>query len=402
MPTDLATRPTLPAVGWSHESAMHATGIIAPMPAIDGENGRIWLPGMSTATSPGLPLQAYVQMMHLYASILEADRLMEPNRDKLRLPGAADSPCFPKSQHSGALTELTPSTRHENLFYKREDRTVTKAYKVRGAFTGMARVMQTENCEGGFFAVSTGNHALGILKAAELLRPPSVRIVVPLNCAEHKLSRITGRVEELCEQGLNASIVRWGDNFDHARSWALEQAGTSDAYYLDPYCNPWVVSGQGTIGLELYRQVADLLATRPEVDEVAVVVPIGGGGLLSGVATAFKLAAAWDSRFRDVTVKFMGLRLASLESQYGDAIIVKHPAPGNGELFEALEIPVERVTDEMMYQGMKTVFEDIDARVEGPSGVTVVPVLTRDDWRPTETRLVVSLLSGGNVNDIAF
>mgnify|MGYP002779671625 CR=1 FL=1 len=153
---------------------------------------------------------------------------------------------------------------------------------------------------------------------------------------------------------MDASVLYIGDGFDEARQWALNLQGGGDAYYLDPYSNPWVVAGQGTIGLELYRQLAPLLADRPEIREVVLLSPIGGGGLLAGTALALKFASAWDARFRDVALRFVGLPLASLQSQYGDAIKVKDVASGNRMLFEPA-------------------------------------------WAPSPERLTVCLVSGGNV-----
>ncbi|MBY0404257.1 MAG: pyridoxal-phosphate dependent enzyme, partial [Cyanobacteria bacterium] len=84
------------------------------------------------------------------------------------------------------LTPLDPSQMMGNLLYKREDLTLTKAYKLRGAVVGMAYALETLGYQK-FLTVSTGNHALGVLKAAELLKPQQIRLVVPLNTSPYKL-----------------------------------------------------------------------------------------------------------------------------------------------------------------------------------------------------------------------
>jgi threonine dehydratase len=350
-------------------------------------NGRINIPGLPN----GMSVEAYIPLLHLYTSILEADRLIQPFRKALSL-----KPRTLGNQLSSAVTALDASKLTSNLFYKREDQTAIKAYKARGAFCGMKRVMDTSG-EDNFLAVSTGNHALGVLKAAELLHPKKVKIVVPNNTSEVKLKTINSKVLGVRHKGVDASVLYLGDTFDEARDWAISQQLGGDGYYLDPYSNPWVVAGQGTIGLEIFRQLGSILQQRPEVEEVVVVSPIGGGGLLAGTATALRMAAAWDARFRQVDLKFVGLRLQNLFTKYGDAIRVKSVAEGNQLVFETLGIPQFKISDEMMAWGMQYALNDLGDKIEGPSGATVYTALHRKDCLPSEKRLVVCIVSGGNV-----
>lgn len=349
-------------------------------PAISHE-GRIQLPGIPA----GLSLEAYLPLLHLYASILEANRVLDRFRPHL-------------GQHTtlgpqAPLTPLMPSTT-PHLFYKREDLTVTRAYKVRGAVVGMAKVMEQQEKKH-FLAVSTGNHALGVLEAARLLRPQGVRIVIPENTAPTKQEKLTARIQALQAQGVSASLVFAGNTFDEARDWALTQRQPQE-YYLDPYSDPWVVAGQGTIGLELLQQLAPILEQYP-AEAVTLIAPVGGGGLLAGTATALKLGAAWDPRFRSVTLDFVGLRLGDFASPLGDAIRVHAMASTNQQVFTHLEINTQRLSDADMRLGQQTVRDDLGVVVEGASAGTVVPVLTQPECQPTDHRLVVCLLSGGNV-----
>ncbi len=352
------------------------------MNALLGADGRISMPGLPS----GLSVDAYLPLVHLYASVLEASRVLDRYRNPLSQV-AGDNPQVP-------LTPLNPSNEIRNLFYKREDLTITQAYKVRGAVVGMAKVMENYN-PARFLAVSTGNHALGVLKAAELLRPASVRLVVPHNTAACKLEKISDRIHALQAQHLQAELVKVGETFDEAREWAMNQA--EGEYYLDPYSDPWVVAGQGTVGLELFRQLKPLVMTR-SVEEVVVIAPIGGGGLLAGTATALKVASAWDPRFRDVNLKLVGVRLSSLDTVYGDAIRVDQVASGNRMLFDYLGVSVHEIHDGHMAEGMQQVREDLGVYVEGASGATLYPALYLPEFSPRANRLVVCLLSGGNVN----
>jgi threonine dehydratase len=330
--------------------------------------------------------------VHLYTRILEASRILDRYRAKLRYNATGCG----EGQDQSPLTPLQPSRLVQDLYYKREDLTATRAYKVRGALVSMSKNMENQAAER-FIAVSTGNHAMGVLKAAELLRPASVRIVAPHNTAPWKLEKINRKVCSLLEQGVQAELLLRGETFDEARLWALEsQNGNSDETYLDPYGDPWVVAGQGTLGLELLSQLLPLLEERL-YEAVTVVSPVGGGGLLTGTAAAFKMAAAWEPRFRDVEINFVGMRLADLDAPLGDAIRVAQVETANTVLLNAMQVPLHLMTNVEMERGVRFVQSDLGEKVEGASGGAVFPALPGGALEPSANRLVVSILSGANI-----
>lgn len=352
-------------------------------------NGRIRLPGFPPGASSDLPVESYLPLVHLYANILEAGRILDRYRSQLRR-----NPGVVSLADQNPVTELTSSGLRLHLFYKREDQTITRAYKVRGAVVGMAKRMQTDALEK-FMTVSTGNHALGVLKAAELLRPASVRLVIPENTAPHKVDKIQLAMDKLRRTNVRVDLLYKGRTFDKARSWALQHQHR-DEYYLDPYSDPWVVAGQGTLGLELVQQVGQVLKEH-SYKELLLISPVGGGGLLTGTATALRMAVAWEPAFRDVALHFKGLRLENLESALGDAIRVHTVAESNLELLNALNVPLETVSDEQMAVGVDFVKSDLGHRIEGASGAAVAWALEKESCKPTGNRLVICLLSGGNV-----
>ncbi len=357
-----------------------------PIIGIDGGiDSIICIPGMPG----GFSMASYLRLIHLYVDALEAKRILEKYRTELTLYEASES----DNPSQEPLTPLVASNHVENLFYKCEYQTVTRAYKLRGATVCMAKMMECGRKR--FLAVSTGNHALGVLKAAELLNPDSVRIVVPRNTASGKAQKIRDRVAALLERGVHAEVVFAGDAFDDAREWAMAQ--DDGEYYIDPYNDRWVVAGQGTIGLELFYQLVPLVEARPDLKELQVVVPVGGGGLLAGTATALKLAFARDFRFSHLKVNVLGLRLADLGSVLGDAIRVQELAPDNQVLFDLLRVETLRITDEQMAEGARFAEADRGAPVEGAAGGTLYPVRCLDAYRPSQERLSVCVLSGGNV-----
>lgn len=357
------------------------------IPAID-EDGRIRLPGFPA----GLSIQSYLPLVHQYAKVLEAGRILDRYRSHLRLSEPANQ-ALRGNTPQAPLTALTPSTLLAHLHYKREDQTATRAYKVRGAVVGMAKQMESGNVKR-FLTVSTGNHALGVLKAAELLLPQSVRLVVPSSTASVKLEKLRKAINGLNAKGVQADLLFRGETFDEARSWALANQSEDEAY-LDPYSDPWVVAGQGTLGLELLEQIGGLLQ-QGDYEEVVVISPIGGGGLLTGTATALKMASAWEPAFRNVNVRFLGLRLDDLNAPLGDAIRVAAMAPANELALQSLGVTVRTMTQSQMEQGVEFVHYDLDQPVEGASGGTLYPLLSDEAYKPTPRRLVVSLLSGGN------
>ena len=373
---------TVPAASTSKKQAIQDTTIRG--------DGRITLPGIRA----GLSSLDYQPLVELYQSIQEAREFLAPNYERLRGEGI-------ETGHPNWITPLTQSRLLKNLFYKREDLTSTRAYKVRGAVVSMSHAMENKkNGEKGFqkfLTVSTGNHALGVLKAAEILRPEQVRVAIPTNTPEVKLNRMKAAMDLLNETGVKAEIVVFGSVFDETRAWASSQENPGE-FYIDPYADPWVVAGQGSIGMELCEQLAPYLEAHPEIHELIVITPVGGGGLLTGTATALRLSAVWESAFKNVSPHFMGMRLYDCYgSKLGDAIRVKHIADNNRHMFSKLGIPTLELDDEQLKAGQDFILQDIDALVEGASASTVYPPIMFDNYHPTKTRLVVCLISGGNI-----
>jgi threonine dehydratase len=385
----------LESLNSSQKFDLHQSVISAAAVSID-ETGRIRLPGFPA----GLSVQSYFPLVHLYAKVQEASRILDRFRDSLRLPGAdifansTNNNDSVKPALQAPLTALTPSKKLPHFYYKREDQTVTRAYKVRGAVVGMAKVMESGEADR-FLAVSTGNHALGVLKAAELLRPQSVRLVVPASTAPLKLQKLQEAIDGLNANSVQADLLFKGETFDEARAWALENVAEGEAY-LDPYNDPWVVAGQGTLGLELLRQIGDILRKNSNYEEVVIISPVGGGGLLTGTATALKLGALWEPVFRNVSIRLAGQRLDDFNSPLGDAIRVAHMADSNRILLENLQVPLRDMSNAHMAEGMDYVLADLGAKVEGASGGAVYPALADADYQPNQKRLVLSVLSGGN------
>ncbi|KHL02240.1 threonine ammonia-lyase [Sinomonas humi] len=169
---------------------------------------------------------------------------------------------------SRALAQVTGS----EVFFKCENLQRAGSFKVRGAYVRMAR-LSAEERELGVVAASAGNHAQGVAVAAKRLGIRA-RIYMPLGVALPKLQATRSH---------GAEVVLHGHNVDEALAEAKRYAEETGAVFVHPFDNADVVAGQGTVGLEILEQI-------PDVD--TILMGVGGGGLLAGVAVAVKARAA--------------------------------------------------------------------------------------------------------------
>ncbi len=176
------------------------------------------------------------------------------------------------------IVRRTPLTRSERLsealgvdvHLKREDQQKCRSFKVRGAYARMVALSPTER-ERGVVCASAGNHAQGVAYACAQLEVRGT-IYLPSNTPRQKRNRIRDIGGPWVEQ------VIVDGTFDRANALAQEAARVSGRTYVHPYDDPVTIAGQGTIGVELAEQM-------PE-DTAAVLVPVGGGGLVAGIASA--------------------------------------------------------------------------------------------------------------------
>ena len=323
----------------------------------------------------------------LYTSIIDAKKML--SKYKTALSTAVDF-------GNDCITPLSESTKYPMLFYKREDLTSIKAYKVRGAFYQMSKILEKNNSPKlRFVAASTGNHALGVLKAAEILQIPNVAICISECVTEFKKQELKKRVLNLKSRGVNAELIVYGEDFDQTNQFAKDMAkADSYSFYIDPYNTHNAVAGQGTIGLELLSQLESKKFNK--LKELTVVVPIGGGGLISGISCALKSGIKNSPALRNLKLRVVGVKLADLESLHGDAIKVKAVGSHNDEYINYFVEKKFNIDDKDMEKGIDFVYNDIGVKVEGASAGTLKPILD-NMVTPSETHAVICILSGGNV-----
>src|SRR3954453_5194315 len=274
------------------------------------------------------------------------------------------------------------------VFLKCENLQRAGSFKIRGAYTRIARLTDAERAHG-VVAASAGNHAQGVALAGQMLGTP-VRVYMPSNAPLPKVqaTRAYGAEVDFVDGGVDECLV-------HARAWA-DRAG---AILVHPFDHTDIVAGQGTVGLEILEQCPDV---------ATVLVCTGGGGLLAGVA------AAGRARRPDVTVIGVQaegaaayppslsvghpLALATMTTM-ADGIAVGRPGDVPFALVQALVDGVVTVSEELISRALLFMLERAKLVVETAGAAGVAAMLDPElaaRLRPP----VVAVLSGGNIHPL--
>jgi threonine dehydratase len=288
------------------------------------------------------------------------------------------------------LTELIHSHHFSEklgfpLYFKCENLQRTGSFKIRGAMNFMT-AQSREALAGGVITASAGNHAQGVAFSADLLGVKAT-VFMPESTPPQKV---------FATRDYGAEVVLTGRNFDEAYAAALEAGKKSGALFVHPFDDPLVMAGQGTIGLEVLDQLPDL---------AAILVPIGGGGLISGIATAIReshpqvriigveAAAAPSMHF---SLKKGEIVEAPLTVSLADGIAVKRVGENTFPIVRGLVDEVVLVEEEEIAQAIVALLERTKLLVEGAGAVTLAALLYGKI--PAVAGKTVSLLSGGNID----
>jgi threonine dehydratase len=267
---------------------------------------------------------------------------------------------------SGTLTERSGAP----VVLKAESLQLTGSFKLRGALAKLAAV--GDACAGGVVCGSAGNHAQAVARAARA-RGVACEVFMP---SEAPLAKLEGA------ESLGATVHLVDAGVEECIEAAREHAQTHGMVFVHPYDDPDVVAGQGTLGLELLEDVPDL--TR-------VIVPVGGGGLVAGVAVAVKSQSP-EAQVIGVRAPAPGPSGVTI----ADGIAVKQPGELTGALISEWVDDVVEVSDDEIAEAMVLLMEKAKLVVEG-AGAVGVAALLRGELRATEGTTCV-VLSGGNVD----
>lgn len=271
------------------------------------------------------------------------------------------------------------------IFLKTENLQITGSFKVRGAYYKMSQLSDEEKARG-VIACSAGNHAQGVALAAQKNGIPAI-ICLPDGAPISK-------VEATKSYGAKVCLVK--GVYDDAYAEALRQRDENGYTFIHPFDDENVIAGQGTIGLELLEQL-------PEID--AVIVPVGGGGLISGVAYAIKSlnpdvkvygvqASGAPSMFNSIHDH----KIECLESvsTIADGIAVKEPGENTFKYVSEYVDEIVTVTDDEISAAILALMEKQKLVTEGAGAVSVAAAMFNKV--PVKGKKVVCLLSGGNID----
>ena len=288
------------------------------------------------------------------------------------------SPCT----RSEMLSRITG----QSVFLKLENLQMTGSFKERGALNRIA-MLTPQQAKRGVVAASAGNHAQGVAYHATQRGIRSV-IVMPLT---------TPLVKVTATRGFGAEVVLHGANYDEACTEATRLCAAENMTFIHPFDDALVMAGQGTIGLELLEQIEGL---------EAVVVPIGGGGLIGGIACAVKES--------NPNVRVIGVQTARLPSMK-EALTEQHPVtlPPATTIADGIAVRragdvtfpvVEKYVDEIVTvdedeiaSAILTLLEREKTLAEGAGATALAALLQKRTSLPKDARTAV-LVCGGNID----
>ena len=281
------------------------------------------------------------------------------------------------------------SARHGNtVLLKREDLQPTFSFKLRGAYNRMVQLSDAERRRG-VICASAGNHAQGVAYSARRLGVRSL-IVMPRTTPEIKVSAV---------RAMGAEVVLEGDDYPAAQAHCDEMGPASGLTFIHAFDDPLVIAGQGTIGHELVRQAHS--------DLDAVFVPVGGGGLIAGVAGYIKAVLPSvrvigvepfesDALYRSmraghrVTLDRVGI--------FVDGVAVREVGARTFEVARKTVDEVVRVSNDAVCAAIRDIFEDTRSVMEPAGALAVAGLRAFVEREGIEGKRLAAVLSGANMN----
>lgn len=290
-------------------------------------------------------------------------------------------------------TALDPAPRLSARFgnevlLKREDLQPIFSFKLRGAYNKVAHLTDRERARG-VIAASAGNHAQGVAYAARVLKLRAV-IVMPQTTPQIKVDAV---------KAMGSEVVLSGDSYADAKAHCdtlVEQNGMT---FIHPFDDPLVIAGQGTVGAEILRHSQDRLSV--------VFVPVGGGGLISGIAGYIKALHPdvkiigvepfeADAMYRSLAVG----RRVQLDHVgiFADGVAVREVGELTFAIVQQTVDEVVRVTNDEICAAIKDVFDDTRSVMEPAGALAVAGLKSWVERQGARNQSLVAVLSGANIN----
>jgi len=277
---------------------------------------------------------------------------------------------------------------HNKVLLKREDMQQVFSFKLRGAYNKMAQLPKSQ-LKRGVIAASAGNHAQGVALSAQRLGCEAT-IVMPATTPQIKVDAVTSR---------GAKVVLNGDSYSDAYEHAMTLVKEHKLTFVHPYDDPDVIAGQGTIGMEILRQHSKPIH--------AIFVPVGGGGLIAGVA-------AYVKRLKP-EIKIIGVEPVDADAMYqslkkkervvlpqvgifADGVAVKQVGEETFRLCRKLVDEVILVSTDAICAAIKDVFEDTRSILEPAGALSVAGAKLYAEREKLKDKTLVAIASGANMN----
>lgn len=290
-------------------------------------------------------------------------------------------------------TELTlvprlSKTLNNRVWLKREDQQTVFSYKLRGAYNMIAALSDVER-KRGIITASAGNHAQGVALAAQTLNIKAT-IVMPKTTPDIKVSSV---------KQMDGDVILHGNTYDDAKDHALILSKEKNKHYIPPYDHPLVIAGQATVGVELMEQHSSI----PDI----IFVPIGGGGLIAGIAVYVK------THFPDVKIigvepdeapcmyqAFMKKERVILENIgiFADGAAVKQAGKENYRIAKELVDEILLVSVDEICAAVKDIFEDTRAISEPAGALAIAGLKQYIAKHKIKNKELIAIFSGANVN----
>jgi threonine dehydratase len=277
---------------------------------------------------------------------------------------------------------------NNRLLLKREDMQEVFSFKLRGAYNKMVK-LPSQALKRGVVTASAGNHAQGVALAAQRLGCQAT-IVMPVTTPQIKMQAVEAR---------GATVVMHGDSYDEAYVHAMKFAEEQQATFVHPYDDPDVIAGQGTIGMEILRQHTGAIH--------AIFAPVGGGGLISGIAAYVKRLYPQikvigvepvdaDSMYRSL-LKKRRVRLPQV-GLFADGVAVKQVGVETFRLCRELVDEIVLVDTDAICAAIKDVFEDTRAILEPSGALSIAGAKAYVKREGIHDKNLIAIASGANMN----
>lgn len=280
---------------------------------------------------------------------------------------------------------------NNSVMLKREDLQQVFSFKLRGAYNKIANLSEEARAKG-VIAASAGNHAQGVALSAKKLGCRAV-IVMPITAPDVKINAV---------RRLGGEVVLFGDSFTDAANYAAELQAKEGLTPVHPFDDPDVIAGQGTVAMEIVRQIQK---SNGKID--AVFAPVGGGGLLSGIAVYIKAlypeikvfgVQTYDSDSMNQSLKAGKPVLVSDVGLFSDGTAVKLVGNETFKLAQKFVDGIVRVSTDEVCAAIKDIFQDTRSIVEPAGALSVAGIKAYAKMNKTQGETYVGILSGANMN----